>query len=133
MTTLAKGYLVLTGLIFILYGGYCLINTLALTDATGMSLSDNTALIEVRAMYGGLQLSMGLFLFYSGLKTSTAGNGLLVLIFIYGGLAIARAIGLIIDGGDNGYNFMVTIFEGVNTLFGLFLLLKIQSINAGND
>lgn len=132
MTNLARGYLVLTGLIFILYGGYCLIYPQALTDATGMGLGDNTAIIEVRAMYGGLQMSMGLFLVYSSLKLSTVSNGLLVLIFIYGGLAIPRAAGLVIDGGDNGYNFMVTIFEAVNTVIGILLLLKIKSLSSSD-
>ena len=119
---LARGFLLLTGLIFIGYGLYCLFNPMILNQYTGMGLSAPTALIEVRAMYGGLQCSMGLYLFYCGLQLPRVSQGLLVSVFFFAGLAGARAYGLTVDGGDNGYNFAAVIYEAISGLIALALL-----------
>jgi hypothetical protein len=120
----ARGFLVFSGAAFLFYGLYCLFNPQLLTEYTGMGLSDATAMIEVRAMYGGLQTSMGLFLIYSALHVSRVSNGLLVALFIFVGLAGARAFGMAIDGGDNGYNFIAVTFESICGVICLVLLQR---------
>lgn len=119
---LARGFLLLSGIIFAGYGLYCLFNPMILNQYTGMGLSESTALIEIRAMYGGLQFSMGLYLFYCGLQLPRVSQGLLVSVFMFAGLAGARAYGLTVDGGDNGYNLGAVIYESVSGLIALALL-----------
>jgi hypothetical protein len=119
---LARGFLILTGITFTCYGIYCLFNPMILNEYTGMGLTDTTALIEVRAMYGGLQFSMGLYLLLSGLQQARAAQGLLVAVFLFAGLAGARAYGLTVDDGDNGYNFAAAIYESLSGLIALALL-----------
>ena len=127
ITTIARIFLLLTALLFIGYGLYCLLNPLSLAETTGMGLTDNTAIIEVRAMYGGLQSSVGLYLLYGCIKPKQTAHTLLVLAFVYGGMAIARAYGLAVDGGDNGYNTSVALFEAINTVIALLLMYKTRS------
>ncbi len=119
---LARGFLILTGLIFAGFGLYCLFNPLVLNHYTGMGLSDATALIEVRAMYGGLQFTMGLYLLYCALQQSRVSQGLVLSVFILAGLAGARAYGVTVDAGDNGYNFIAIIYEAGSGLIALLLL-----------
>ncbi|WP_101756855.1 DUF4345 family protein [Oceanicoccus sp. KOV_DT_Chl] len=119
---LARGFLLVIGVIFTLYGLYCLFNPMILNEYTGMGLGDGTALIEVRAMYGGLQCTMGLYLLFCCSQIARVPQGLLVSIFIFAGLAGARAYGLTVDSGDNGYNFAAIIFESVSGVLALLLL-----------
>ena len=118
----AQFFLILIGLAFAGYGIYCLINPNLLNEVTGMILSDPTALIEVRAMYGGLQLTAGLYLIYCALNTAHVPQALVLCIFMFAGLSGARAVGLTLDGGDNGYNVSAAIFEAVSGLIALVLL-----------
>lgn len=128
---LPRIFLIITGLTFTLYGGYCLlINPMILNEYTGMGLSDNTALIEVRAMYGGLQGAAGLYLLFCSMQTSRFREALLVSVFAFAGLAGARAFGLAIDGGDNGYNFAAVIYESIS---GLLALVCLKLANKQSD
>lgn len=119
---LPRAFLIITGLIFTLYGAYCLLNPMIINEYTGMGLADNTALIEVRAMYGGLQLTAGLYLLFCSMQANRFREALLVSVFVFAGLAGARAFGLAIDGGDNGYNFGAVIYESISGLLALVCL-----------
>ena len=46
-----------------------------------MGIEQPTARIEIIAMYGGLQFTMGLYLFYCALQPSRASQGLLLAVF----------------------------------------------------
>ena len=120
--TIARIFLILNGLVLAAYGIYCTFNPIALSEFTGMGLESNTALIEVRAMYGGLEFTIGLYFLLCGLRKEMTLNGLLVSLFVFAGLAGARAYGMVVDGGDNGYNFGAVIYEASCGLLSLLLL-----------
>ncbi|ARN76028.1 DUF4345 domain-containing protein [Oceanicoccus sagamiensis] len=129
---LARGFLIFNGLIFGSYGIQCLLDPAVVSELTGMQLSTNTAIIEVRAMYGGLQLTMGLYLLYCAMQIVRVSQGLLVAIFIFAGMAGARSFGLAIDGGDSGYNIAATAYESICGVIAVFLLQKShQTTTAG--
>ena len=119
---LARIYLVITGVIFTGFGLYCLLDPLFLSEATGLILSTPTSTIEVIAMYGGLQTTMGLYLLYCSLQQNRVAQALLVSVFIFAGVAGARAYGLATHSGDTGYNFMAAIYEIISGLIALWLL-----------
>ncbi len=118
----ARIYLILSGLILGPYGLYCIFNPMALQEFATLGLSTPTAITEVRAMYGGLEFSLGLYLLFCGLRTERVAQGLLFMVFCFAGLAGARAYGLAIDGGDTGYNFAALIYEASSGLIALILL-----------
>lgn len=119
---LARVYLMITGVIVTGFGLYCLLDPLLMSEATGMGLSTPTSVIEVIAMYGGLQIAMGLYFIYCSLHINRIPQALLVSVFIFAGVAGARSYGLAIHSGDNGYNFMAVIYEIVSGLIALWLL-----------
>jgi hypothetical protein len=51
---------------------------------------------------------------------------LLVSFFVFAGLAGARAYGMTVDGGDNGYNFSAVIYEAC---CGLLSVVFLQLMN----
>ncbi len=121
---LARCFLLITGIVFAGFGLYCFFDPMLLSRATGMGLSTPTAIIEAKAMYGGLQFSMGLYLVYSSFQIHRVSQALLVLVFLFAGLAGARAYGLAVDAGDNGYNFIAVIYEICSGLIALALLQR---------
>lgn len=120
--TIARAFLILNGLILALYGIYCTFNPMALAEFASFGLDNNTAIIEVRAMYGGLEFTIGLLFIICGLRRDMIATGLLVTFFVYAGLAGGRAYGLVVDGGDNGYNFAAVIYESICGLLSVILL-----------
>lgn len=120
--TIARVFLILNGLILAGYGIYCTFNPMALAEFAGFGLDNNTAIIEVRAMYGGLEFAIGLLFILCGVRKDMIATGLLVTFFVFAGLAGARAYGLVVDGGDNGYNFAAIIYESICGLLAVALL-----------
>lgn len=124
---LARIYLALSGLLLAGYGVYCLINPMVLGDLTGLVIATPTALIEIRAMYGGLELALGVYFIFSAILPETTRQGLFCLFLCLGSLAIARAAGLFADGGDNGYNAGALVYESVSAVLALVALLLLRS------
>ena len=117
MTKLFLGF---TGLLFTLYGGYLYLDPQYLIDL--LELGDGAAArVELRAMYGGLQLAIGVFLLLAAYKGSEFLQfGLIVLITCFAGLASARAAGLLIDGVD-GYNLGACLYEALSLVVAIVL------------
>jgi hypothetical protein len=107
----AKIFLGLTGLIFAVYGVYLIINPQFLIEIANFSISENTALTELRAMYGGLQLALGLFMLISCSRESLITPCLLLMVLSFLCLSGTRALGLVIDPADNGYNVSAMLYE----------------------
>lgn len=80
--------------------------------------------VEVRAMYGGLQLGVGLLLLWGAQRPPIQQQmACAVMIACFGGLAGARAVGLLIDGQDS-YNLAALIFESASLLISVYLYAK---------
>lgn len=122
--TFARWYMIINGLMFAAYGIYCLIQPHVVADLTAMTVS-NTALIEIRAMYGGLQTVLGIYFVMMALKPRCIESALVAMTMIYGGLCSARAIGLFLLGGDD-YNTPAFAFEFVSTLISLGALIQVR-------
>jgi len=120
----ARGYMIINGLMFAGYGIYCLIQPQAVADLTAMTAS-STALTEIRAMYGGLQTALGIYLLMMALKPRCMESALVAMCMIYGGLCTARAIGLFLLGGDD-YNTPAFAFEFTSTLLSLGALIQVR-------
>lgn len=125
---LLKYYLIFNAIAFIPYGLMCFFNATLLLQLLGMQVASNTALIEFRAMYGGVQTALGLFALYCALQPAIMRTGLVALTLCYAGLSIGRASG-IMQFGNDGYNGPALIFEGVSLLICVLLLLRTRAAN----
>lgn len=67
-------------------------------------------------MYGGLQAGIGALCAFAILRDEHRHSVLLALVFLTGGLALARAIGLGFDGGGSAYTYGAICFETLNTV-----------------
>lgn len=61
-------------------------------------------LTDLRAVYAGLQLGLGGFLWWCSRDAERTGPGLLLLCLAVGEVGAMRALGLLIDGAPSAYN-----------------------------
>jgi len=120
---IAQIYLGLIAVMSVVFGVIYLVAPYSMTNPMGFGQLAPSALTDVRATYGGLQIGMGLFLFWC-LTPARMRAGLLFTLLSVGALAICRGIGLVIDGDVTSVLKGTIIFEGTLTLITLVLFLR---------
>jgi len=119
-----KVYLILSLLIWLPYGLYCAFVPEYLDGAAGVVGTTPTGTTEIRAMYGGLQASIGVMCAAALARAEMARSAMLAIAFLTSGLFLARLMGLFIDGSASDYTNGVLVFEGSYALVTIFLLRR---------
>jgi hypothetical protein len=83
-------------------------------ELTGSEPWTSSALIDMRATYGGMGLGIGLVFWFLARQRETVIAGLVGSFLVLGATAIARGIGFFADGAPNA--FMLGLF-GAEVLF----------------
>jgi hypothetical protein len=139
-----KIYLVISALVWTSYGTFCVLSVESLKDVVGFEMSHWSAVIEIRAMYGGAQIGLGLFSIAALLMPGDyAKPAVLLSVLIFTGLVVVRTygllvdgpgIGLVLDGSIAGYNsgalwlFEVPMLVGGILLLGKFPVHEIRDL-----
>lgn len=88
--------------IFALYGiAFALFPEPMAIFVTGSIPESTSALIDMRATYGGLCLAVGVVFALLACKAAMVRTGVVVLAIVLGGMAGTRALGIILDGDPN--------------------------------
>ena len=103
-------FLAFNALIWIPWGAICLLKPEAWSGQVipGMEvfdLSDAVARTEVRAMYGGLQMAIGMLALIAVFKPQHRDTTLLFYVLALSGLALSRLAGLVIEGSADIFVF----------------------------
>ncbi|MEE3327699.1 MAG: DUF4345 family protein [Myxococcota bacterium] len=126
---LGRILLIAVGLAFTPYGFLCLFSPQSVADYTGMVLPNASALNEVAAMYGGLQIGLGLIFIVLALRKQTLAMGLIILMSLLGALALGRLYGLFAYGFST-YNVLAVIFEAVSAGLAMAALKQFREEEA---
>ena len=94
----------------------------ALTEPMGLTAS-NAGLIDIRAVFGGVQLGLAIFLWWSTQADDRIYPGLLVTVLLTGGIALGRILGIIL-AGEIGNHWIGLVIEIVVTGIGVWLILR---------
>ncbi|MEM8500789.1 MAG: DUF4345 family protein [Pseudomonadota bacterium] len=107
-----------------LYGLSCFFNANLAADYAGLAITNTDARIEMIAMYGGLQTAVALFCLLGVMKPAQYQQpALLLLVLIFGGLALGRAYGLLMGSEGAGiYTHGALGYEVFTLLFAAFAL-----------
>ena len=131
---LARILVAINGVMFLLYGGMCLLDPNTPADMASVVITAASGSVETTAMYGGLQISIGIFLILSALNIQRTITGLEILAYTMGGLGIARLSAIAIYGSDS-YNLTVGSYEVICCLLAIYLRafsLKNKTIQSSN-
>lgn len=97
MNLLTRVVLWVGGLGFIGFGLAFLVAPLATMALAGIELDGALAATELRAFYGGLEVALGALLIGADLAARRR-PGLLLAMASYGGIGIARLLGIVLEG-----------------------------------
>jgi hypothetical protein len=120
MNLLAAVVLWIGGLGFLGFGLAFLIAPLDTMALAGIELHGTLAAIELRAFYGGLEIGLGLLLIAAALRGDQHRPGLLLCMASYGGIGLARALGIALAGSATPFLWLALAVE-----LGLALLALI--------
>ncbi len=122
---MAKFILWFASLVFIGYGFACLIDPNIPTAYIGYEMTRADAVIETRAMYGGLELGFGLFCLLAVFQIRFQEAGLISIVLVVGGLAVGRTIGLLFTTEPATiYSWGAVVLESFMTLTAFVTLNK---------
>ena len=96
--TFVRAVLILTGATYVGLGVSFFIWPEVMTSFVGIVLSEPSARTDIRAVYGGGEIGLGLFLFICARRADYASAGLLLGALSLGGLAFFRSVSIILDG-----------------------------------
>lgn len=88
----------------------------AMLAPVGLSLDTAAASTEIRAFYGGLEIGLGLALFYCLLRPALHRRGLQLSALCYGCVALVRALSMLIDGSGGAFLWTALSLETALTL-----------------
>ncbi len=93
----ARVVLVLTGLIYLAFGIFFLVDPEQAATIVCYWLGGPTAFTEVRAFYGGLEIGLAAFLVVCAAVRRFVPAGLLATLLLCGGTAAGRLVGMVVD------------------------------------
>lgn len=93
------------------YGFYCLFFPEALAVFAGVEATSVTATTELRAMYGGVQIAIGLSALLGFFRVVYVDKVLFAQLVIVSGLGTSRLISALIAGDGSVYTLGALVFE----------------------
>lgn len=95
---MTRWYLLLTGLVFSGIGLMGLYDPTGTVAPMGLTLADQSSRAEMRAVYGGMNLLIGLYLMGAFRSPAQQAPALMLAAIIMGGLALGRVVSIAVDG-----------------------------------
>ena len=77
----------------------------------GVAPTASSAMIDMRATYGGFAFGAGVFFGLCATRASWVRPGLIACAFSVGGIGAARLVGIVVDGSPNGFMWLFLAFE----------------------
>lgn len=118
---MTRWYLLLTGLVFALIGLMGLYDPVGTVAPMGLTLADQSSRAEMRAVYGGMNLLIGLYLMGGFRNHAQQASALMLAALIMGGLALGRAISIVVDGMPSSLILGFMAIEVVGAALALYL------------
>ena len=123
----ARILLAFTGLVFLIHGVVCFVHPATIAFESGLSMPTPGSVIEVRAEYGGLPMALGLFFFAAALRKIEIRTGLIVMVTVLTGYALARITAALITGEIDTYNISAIVYEVTSGLLGVWALRGVST------
>ena len=121
-TVLQRILVVVSAVAYLGIGAWCLIDPLRPLADVGVTVLDDRGVIELRAMYGGLEFGMGLFLLWCARYHVVA--GLMGATMTLGGLGVMRMVGWMTLQPEGSLHPALFCVELVGTGLGVFALVR---------
>ena len=112
-----------TSFLYFSLGVLFIVIPVSAAEGLGYHSLSPAGILEVRASYGGLWISLSIFIIYL-MKRELVREALFFCLISFLGFGIGRLIGAILNGGFAGNHLMWFLFELVYCVICLFFFLK---------
>lgn len=119
-------FLAVSALVWLPYGLFCLAKPSYLASVAGIAASTATGTVELRAMYGGLQVAIGALSALGCASAAWRRNALTTLGMLTAGLGFGRLAGVVAGGGVSSYTATALGFELASAVLAFTLARKID-------
>ena len=106
-----KIFLLITAVIYGGLGGCALLDPASFVDEVGLTINSNLGSSEIRSVYGGINLLIGLFAFAVLFQSKHEELFMKILIFVILGILLGRAVSLIFGELNSAFLWGFTAFE----------------------
>jgi hypothetical protein len=121
-----------TGIFFVLYGTVFLIAPSEMAIfVTGNSPQTASGIIDLRATYGGLSISMGVVLLILASSTENLRLALLCTAIVLLTMAGGRVLGMFLDGSPNLIMYVYLVAELVVSSAALWFYISTRNVHDG--
>jgi len=117
----SRVFLGFSALLWLPYGVLCLAMPSFLEGAAGVAATTTTGTVELRAMYGGLQIAIGVLCGLGYASSTWRRNALMTLGMLTAGLGLARLAGVVAAGELSSYTAAGLAFEFASAFFAFTL------------
>ena len=125
--SIARGILLLEAFVFIWIGLFFVVAPGTMLGYVEVEARTAVARTDIRAVYGGLDLGIGVLLLVGATQPAFLVYGLWTGSVVFGSLVVTRLLGLILDGSQAAITYYLLAFEIVGFLAsGLALMLVSQ-------
>jgi len=115
---------VLVGLVSIAIGAWAVADARGMASFVGITPAGPGSENEIRAMYGGLEIGLGLFLLWCAANKSTVRTGLLCVVATVGGLGIVRIAGIAMDPSQPSMQLLFATAELATTALAVIEIVR---------
>ena len=126
----ARIFLGLFGLVAMPFGILSFINPGFLDAFAGVAATSTTGTVELRAMYGGMQMAFGVLALLGALRPAFTRTALLATAILCAGLGSSRLLGAIAASEVSPYTRGGLVFELGSTGIAAFLLRRIPQVES---
>ncbi len=118
----------LNAVLFLAYGlGFVFLPEAMSRLVNGSAPTAVSALIDMRATYGGLSVAVGGLLFLLASNRGVVRQGLAGVVLLMAGMAGGRLYGIVVDGAPNTVMYWYLAFEVAMALIALWALMRARS------
>ena len=117
-----KPYLLFNCMVWIPWGLICIFDTARIAQIIGVTSTDATGNTDLRVMYGGFQLAVGLMAAYALYDRRQFKSFVHALAFLGTCMALSRSYGLMVDGSNTVYTWGVLAYEAFAGVTGILCL-----------
>ena len=111
--------LLVTALVFVILGAAFVMIPVRMADVIDLGVVAPSAVADVRAVYGGMNIGFGVFLTWCGLAIPRVNTGLLAALMVFVGLASGRMVGIIAEPSQPAITFVLLATE----ILGIVLVI----------
>lgn len=126
-TRVARGVLVAMGIVFLAVGLAYLLSPVTMMSYVDVQVESATARNDIRAVYGGVNVGLGVFFLFSAARANWLAPALFASLLVFVALVAGRIASLVLDGTPSVMIFLVAAVETGGIVASAWGLLGLRS------